>query len=37
MIPSVKKAVAAFKTGKPLRSFNAPAGPIRDALLGKLS
>ena len=33
MIPSVQEAVAMFKKGK---LINKPAGPIRDALLGKL-
>jgi len=35
MIPSVQAAVAAFKSGRPMRSFNRPTGPIRDALLGR--
>lgn len=35
MIPSVRDAVTAFKSGKPMRQFNKPAGPIRDALLGQ--
>ena len=37
MIPSVRDAVAAFKSGQPLRKFNKPAGPIREALLGRRS
>ena len=32
MIPSVEEAVKQFKAGK---LTNKPAGPIRDALLGK--
>lgn len=34
MIPSIREAIAACQTGRPLRSFNKPVGPIRDALLG---
>ena len=37
MIPSVEAAVAAFKSGRPMRSFNRPTGPIREALLGRYS
>lgn len=37
MIPSVAAAVAGFKSGRPMRNFNRPAGPIRDALLGRYS
>ena len=35
MIPSVSAAVKAFNSGLPLRRFNNPAGPIREALLGR--
>lgn len=35
MIPSVTAAVAAFKSGKPIRQYNTPVGPIREALLGR--
>jgi hypothetical protein len=34
MIPSMQAAVAAFKSGRPMRQFNRPTGPIREALLG---
>ena len=35
MIPSMREAIAACRTGKPMRQFNKPSGRVRDALLGK--